>query len=540
MGSSSSRLGSRPSASSSSHRVNRFRLSSLLCGTSTSRSIHQMEEHSSELQVDSARDFDGEILKDTEELPLSYTEARISSSPPAETVTSSDMRTEFHANTSVEGSSRNVATNSQRSCLAEHEELVPPYQVSAGHSGHESYSDSSNAASTSFVEQQSSDPVSVNVSANKDVVNDVNNPVVSGVSQVSHETMHPRSSTPQEHGNFGSGEISVENHTSAFISIQNSSNPVAQVSNIAATSQVPEDEPRRETIPSGLGILVSNRERGPGNDSVLQVDVVTISSNILSGSSADANDYDSRRNDRRLFWDAFSRRSSRRLGDSPTIVFSAGGADDSGSQDRWLVDFGGDLSNDGVGAASGYMGSRIHRLNERRMRHSRSEIWERLRGGFDEIGRWNSCPLGIHADGMCFCESSPMAEESSTRASISRIVMLAEALFEVLDEIHRQPGSLSLSMVSLPAPESIVDSLPLKSHKKVDGADVGNDAEQCYICLADYEEGDQIRVLPCFHEYHMSCVDKWLKEIHGVCPLCRGNVCGGSTESSANSEVQSH
>ncbi|KAG4378794.1 hypothetical protein AAZX31_17G102500 [Glycine max] len=499
-----------------------------------------MEELSAELRVDSARDFDGEIQKDTEESSLSYTEARISSSRPAETATLSDMRTEFHGNTSVEGSSRNVATNSQRNCLSEHEELVPPYQVSAGHTGHESYSDSSNTASTSFVEQQSSDPVSVNVSANKDLVNDVNNPVVSDVSQVSHETMRPRSSTPQEHGNFGSGEISVENHTSAFISIQNSSSPVAQVSNLAATSQLPEDEPRRETIPSGLGILVSNRERGPGNDSVLQVDVVTISSNILSGSSADANDNDARRNGRRLFWDAFSRRSSRRLGDSPTIVFSAGGADDSGSQDRWLVDFGGDLSNDGVGGASGYTGSRIHRLNERRMQHSRSEIWERLRGGFDEIGRWNSCPLGLHADGMCSCESSPMAEESSTQASISRIIMLAEALFEVLDEIHRQPGSLSLSMVSLPAPESVVDSLPLKSHKKVDVAHGGNDAEQCYICLADYEEGDQIRVLPCFHEYHMSCVDKWLKEIHGVCPLCRGNVCGGFTESSANSEVQSH
>ncbi|GAB4832740.1 hypothetical protein Ancab_006757 [Ancistrocladus abbreviatus] len=48
---------------------------------------------------------------------------------------------------------------------------------------------------------------------------------------------------------------------------------------------------------------------------------------------------------------------------------------------------------------------------------------------------------------------------------------------------------------------------------------------RCYICLAEYEEGDKIRILPCHHEYHMSCVDKWLKEIHGVCPLCRGSVC---------------
>ncbi|XP_027331837.1 uncharacterized protein LOC113847140 isoform X2 [Abrus precatorius] len=528
MGSASSRLGSRPS----SPRVNRFSLSSLLCGTSTSRSI---------CQVDSAREFDGEIQKDIEESSLSRTEARVSFGPRAETSTSPDIRNELYGNTTGEGSSLNVSTGSQRELLSERKELVPLFKVSVGHSGHESYSDSSNAASTSFVQQQSSDPVSVNVSANKDAVNDVDDPVVSGTSQFSLETTLPRSSTPQVHGNSSSGEISVENQTSSFISIQNSSsNPVAQLSNLAATSQVPEDELRRETIPSGLGILVSNRERGQGNDSVLQVDVVTISSNILSGSNADANDHDARRNGRRLFWDAFSRRSSRRLGDSPTIVFSTGGADDPGSMDRWMVDFGGDLSNDGVGGASGYMGSRIHRWNER-MQHSRSEIWERLRGGFDEIGRWNSsCPLGLHADDMCSCESSPMAEESSTRASISRIVMLAEALFEVLDEIHRQPVSLSLSMVSLPAPESIVDSFPLKSHKKVDTADGGNDTEQCYICLAEYEEGDQIRVLPCNHEYHMSCVDKWLKEIHGVCPLCRGNVCGGFTESSAHSEVPSH
>jgi len=333
-----------------------------------------MEEHSAELQVHLARNFEGEIHKVTEETSLLCTEARISCSPPAETSTSSDMRTQFHGNTSAGSSYRNVATHGQRNCLSEHEEQAPPCQVSAGHSGRESYSDSSNTASTSFVAQQSSDPVSVNVSANKDVVNDVNYPVVSGgVSQVSHETVHPRSSTPQEHVNFSSGEISVENHNSAFISIQNSSN-LAQGSNLAATSQDQEEEPCRETIPSGLGILVSNRERGPGNDSVLQVDVVTISSNILSGSNPDANDHDARRSGRRLFWDAFSRRSSRRLGDSPTIVFSTAVADDPGSQDRWLVDFGGDLSNDGVGGASGYMGSRIHRLNERRRRHSRSEV----------------------------------------------------------------------------------------------------------------------------------------------------------------------
>lgn len=52
---------------------------------------------------------------------------------------------------------------------------------------------------------------------------------------------------------------------------------------------------------------------------------------------------------------------------------------------------------------------------------------------------------------------------------------------QVLDEIHRQPVSLSLSMVSLPAPESVVNSFPLKSHKKVETAE-GSEAEQYDSC----------------------------------------------------------
>jgi len=47
-----------------------------------------------------------------------------------------------------------------------------------------------------------------------------------------------------------------------------------------------------------------------------------------------------------------------------------------------------------------------------------------------------------------------------------------------LDEIHRQPVSLSLSVVSLPAPESVVNSLPVKNHVKHDAAGTVDDVEQ--------------------------------------------------------------
>ncbi|KAJ6372609.1 hypothetical protein OIU76_027005 [Salix suchowensis] len=345
----------------------------------------------------------------------------------------------------------------------------------------------------------------------------------------------------QGHGDYLSNALPLDNHMGEVTDMPSSnSDSVNHRSNVPVTFRSTQDESIQDPVPSDLGFLVPNREQGRTDGSVLHVDVVSISSSIYSSSNSDTSSREARRNSRRLFRDAFSRRSSRRHVDSPTIVFSTDNTDNLESHDRWLLDFSGDFFDDGIGSDSGYMSRRIHRLNERR-RHSRSEIWERLRGGLDENGRrTSSCPSGLHPDGTCSCESFLMSEDSSARGSISRIVMLAEALFEVLDEIHRQPVSLSLSMMSLPAPESVVDSFPLKNHKKLDRVKGNEEDEQCYICLAEYEEGDKIRVLPCHHEYHMACVDKWLKEIHGVCPLCRGDVREGASESSIpNPEITS-
>lgn len=47
---------------------------------------------------------------------------------------------------------------------------------------------------------------------------------------------------------------------------------------------------------------------------------------------------------------------------------------------------------------------------------------------------------------------------------------------QVLNEMD--PTSLSLSMVSLPAPESVVDSFEVKSYSKKDGLAIGNDVTQ--------------------------------------------------------------
>lgn len=47
--------------------------------------------------------------------------------------------------------------------------------------------------------------------------------------------------------------------------------------------------------------------------------------------------------------------------------------------------------------------------------------------------------------------------------------------------------------------------------------------KECQVCLCDYENGDVLRILPCFHEFHTACIDPWLK-INHTCPVCRVEV----------------
>ncbi|KAL7753567.1 hypothetical protein RI367_001342 [Sorochytrium milnesiophthora] len=45
----------------------------------------------------------------------------------------------------------------------------------------------------------------------------------------------------------------------------------------------------------------------------------------------------------------------------------------------------------------------------------------------------------------------------------------------------------------------------------------------CTVCLGDYEDNEQLRVLPCGHHYHLDCIDDWMR-ISRVCPLCQQDI----------------
>ena len=54
------------------------------------------------------------------------------------------------------------------------------------------------------------------------------------------------------------------------------------------------------------------------------------------------------------------------------------------------------------------------------------------------------------------------------------------------------------------------------------GPDVG---ESCAICLSEYEEGEELRVLPCKHVFHRECIDEWLANDER-CPTCKRSIRG--------------
>ncbi|KAL1006515.1 hypothetical protein UPYG_G00073310 [Umbra pygmaea] len=48
----------------------------------------------------------------------------------------------------------------------------------------------------------------------------------------------------------------------------------------------------------------------------------------------------------------------------------------------------------------------------------------------------------------------------------------------------------------------------------------GEAGRACSVCINEYAQGNKLRRLPCTHEFHIHCIDRWLSE-NNTCPICR-------------------
>jgi hypothetical protein len=127
--------------------------------------------------------------------------------------------------------------------------------------------------------------------------------------------------------------------------------------------------------------------------------------------------------------------------------------------------------------------------------------------------------------GDCVDESPQLLYYATTVVTVSWVLTAVALLWPCL-LICCLPCIMCLIIVfgrqDQGAPPQVVEQLPIKkcTQEAVD--------YNCSICLTDYVVGDDIKVLPCNHEFHPACVDRWLIGANGTCPLCRAPVVGNN------------
>ncbi|KAJ6765254.1 E3 UBIQUITIN-PROTEIN LIGASE SIS3 [Salix koriyanagi] len=85
------------------------------------------------------------------------------------------------------------------------------------------------------------------------------------------------------------------------------------------------------------------------------------------------------------------------------------------------------------------------------------------------------------------------------------------------DAAAYQPG-LYLTPTQREAVEALIQELPKFRLKAVP-----TDCSECLICLEEFHVGNEVRGLPCAHNFHVECIDEWLR-LNVKCPRCRCSV----------------
>ncbi|XP_078148585.1 E3 ubiquitin-protein ligase ATL31-like [Carex rostrata] len=68
---------------------------------------------------------------------------------------------------------------------------------------------------------------------------------------------------------------------------------------------------------------------------------------------------------------------------------------------------------------------------------------------------------------------------------------------------------------------AVLESFPIMVYSEVKERKIGKGSLECAVCLCDFEDDDNIRLLPkCSHMFHPDCIDEWLLS-HVTCPVCR-------------------
>lgn len=99
----------------------------------------------------------------------------------------------------------------------------------------------------------------------------------------------------------------------------------------------------------------------------------------------------------------------------------------------------------------------------------------------------------------------------------------------MIDGMQSMPIGMSyenlLNLQPVQTPAKNLDQLPEYKFTKTEPK--SNDAppviQDCSICLTEFSTGESVKSLPCAHQFHSECINKWL-QAHNTCPVCKTKV----------------
>ncbi|XP_028816796.1 E3 ubiquitin-protein ligase RNF12-A isoform X2 [Denticeps clupeoides] len=114
-------------------------------------------------------------------------------------------------------------------------------------------------------------------------------------------------------------------------------------------------------------------------------------------------------------------------------------------------------------------------------------------------------------------ESRPRPRAPITLEETGSLPFLRLAHFFLLsDDDDEQPRGLTKEQIDNLSTRNFGESDALKT---------------CSVCIMEYAQGNKLRKLPCSHEYHVHCIDRWLSE-NSTCPICRRAVLASDNRES--------
>lgn len=95
---------------------------------------------------------------------------------------------------------------------------------------------------------------------------------------------------------------------------------------------------------------------------------------------------------------------------------------------------------------------------------------------------------------------------------------------EASDDAADRKGMMAATPKQIAALPVVLFELPASPSAKLGEGTAGTSGDEdcgpsCSICLTEFADGAVMRRLPCGHDFHRRCVDKWLQQ-NKRCPLC--------------------